>query len=296
MGTAAKPDSLTWAGVAKRAIRRAAGDDISMRSAQLAYYFFLSVFPLAICLVAVIGVFAAESAHFRSELLRVAAQLVPSSNLLKRTINDVASNSGNTVISVGAVVTLWSASSGMSAVMDALNAQYRVRESRPFLTRILLAITLTIAVGILLLLAITIVLVGAAQVSAVGGGMFIRTLWEVARWPVVLVLALFGFALIYHFAPRVHRDWHWISPGSVTALAVWIVASVGFRIYVHYFAHYSKTYGSLAAVIVLLLWFYITGLAILIGSEVNIVIESAALGHADSEAERPESAARPSIA
>lgn len=280
-----KPNSLSWTEVGKRAVHKASGDDISMRAAQLAYYFFLSIFPLAIVGVAALGIFAASSAHFRHELFTFAGRIGPASPVLRKTITQISSRSGGTQLGIGIVIALWSASSGMSAVMDALNRQHGIKQSRPFVKRSALAIALTIAVGILLLLAIGTALVGSSVISAVGGSEVLRILWDVARWPVVLFFALVGFDLIYHFAPRVQQKWRWFSAGSITALVVWIVASVAFRVYVAYFANYSSTYGSLGAVIVLLLWFYITGLAILIGSEVNIVIEQAgrepaALDHA----------------
>lgn len=273
-----KPNSLSWIEVGKRAVHKASDDDISMRAAQLAYYFFLSIFPLAICGIAAVGIVAAGSAHFRTELFSFASHIGPSSPLLKKTIAQISSRSGGTQLGIGIAIALWSASSGMSAVMDALNRQHGVKKNRPFVKRSALAIALTIAVGILLLLAIGTALIGSSVISALGGSEVLRVLWDVARWPVVLGFALIGFDRIYYFAPRVQRKWRWFSAGSVAALVVWIVASVGFRVYVAYFGHYRSTYGSLGAVIVLLLWFYITGMAILFGSEVNIVSENAA-GH-----------------
>ncbi len=246
-----------------------------MRAAQLAYYFFLSIFPLAIFLLALVGIFAADSEHFRAELFSLASQIAPSSPLLRKTIEQIASKSGDSVLSIGIIVALWSASSGMSAVMDALNHHYRVSETRPFIKRTAIALGLTVAAGILLLLAIMTALVGTKIIAALGAGSIVRWLWQIGRWVIVLLLALIGFDLIYCFGPRVHREWRWFSPGAVTALLLWIAASVGFRVYVAYFGHYNATYGSLGAVVILLLWFYITGLAILIGSEVNIVAENA---------------------
>lgn len=283
MVNANKPAWLSWFEVFKRGFHKAGQDDISMRSAQLAYYFFLSIFPLAVFIISIVLIFAARSAHFRAELFVFVGRIAPSSPLLRRTMRSLAAaKSGTGPTAIGIIVALWSASSGMSALMDALNAQYHVKESRPFVKRSLRALALTIATGIVLLIAVGIALIGANQVSAIGGGGFIREVWNIARWPVVLAFALFDFDLIYHFAPRVHREWHWISVGAVTALVVWIAASVGFRIYLSYFNHYSSTYGPLGAVVVLLLWFYITGFAILFGSEVNIVVESAAIRHLDS--------------
>jgi len=153
----------------------------------------------------------------------------------------------------------------------------------------MIAIGLTLALSVLILLALMLVLFGGkiADLLAVNfgfGDLFIVS-WKVAQWPIVLAFMLLSFALIYYLAPDLHQQkWIWITPGSVTGVALWLLVSFGFKVYLHFFNSYSTTYGTLGAVIILMLWFYLTGTAILIGGEVNSEIENAAAKSGDPQA------------
>jgi len=177
----------------------------------------------------------------------------------------------------------------MTNVMDTMNSAYNVREARSFLRFRTIAVGLTVAIGILIIIALTIVLYGNGIANSVGSFVGLSGVatwtWKIVQWPVAVFFLLLSFALIYYFGPDVEFPvWHWISPGSVAGVFLWAVVSFGLRIYLHFFNSYSKTYGSLGAVMILLLWFYVTGVAILIGGEVNAEIENAAAKHGAPEA------------
>ena len=179
-------------------------------------------------------------------------------------------------MSFGIIFSLWSASAGMSAIMDTLNAECEVSESRSFIRRSATAVGLSIACAMLMVCAVTIVLAGGSPAQAFSFETS-SVLLRVAMWPIALALVLLAFTIIYYFAPDVkNQKWHWITPGAVVGLTLWLVVSLALKLYLHYFDRYSATYGSLGAVIVLLLWFYFTGASVLMGAEINSVLENAA--------------------
>ena len=176
---------------------------------------------------------------------------------------------------------MWTASFGVGAIISTLNAAYGVKETRPWWKTQLMALWLTLAVALLVLSALALVLHGGgiAELLAAryGLGDAFKGVWNFAQWFIVLAFVLLAFALIYYFAPDVREiRWQWITPGSALALALWLLVSFAFRLYLRFFDTYSTTYGSLGAVMILLLWLYLTGAAILVGGEMNAVIEDAA--------------------
>jgi len=266
-------------------------DDTFGRAAELAYYAFLAVFPGLLLLLAIIGFIAHGNQGFQNTLYEYAARALPPSawDLMKKTISETTKATGAWKIILGAVGALWSASSGISSLMTVLNFAHHVKEGRPYWkTRLLIAPALTIAVSFLMIAALAIVLFGtsaATWAGAHGLGNFAVIAWRILQWPVALAFVVLTFAVLYFFGPDVEqRKWYWITPGSVIGVGLWIIASAGFRLYLHFFNSYSATYGSLGAVIILMLWFYITALALLIGSEVNAEIESAAAEHGRADA------------
>ena len=275
MSGVTKPRDVSWALIAKRTWKKANADDIFGRSAQLAYYFFLALFPMLIFLISTLGVFPGAAEPIRHGMFQFLSQALPAaaSDLIQKTMNEVTSASGIGKLSFGLIVSLWSASAGMLAIMDTLNAEHGVAEARSFLRQRVTAILLTLGVATLLIFAAAVALFGEAQNVLTGS---FSIVWKIAHWPIATACVLASLALVYYFAPNLKkREWHWITPGAVVGLLLWLLASVGLRVYLHYFNSYSATYGSLGAVIILLLSFYITGIAILIGGEVNVVIEEA---------------------
>jgi membrane protein len=281
-----KPASISWTEVFKRTWKEANEDDVLGRSAQLAYYFFLALFPLLICVIAVLGVFAGKGAHVQEAVLDFLGNLLPgsASTLVQKTLTEVDQAHSISKLSIGLVFSLWSASAGMSAIMDTLNAEYEVHESRSFIKRNAVALGLTLAVAILLIGAVAIVLAGGPTAEAFSGGI-VKIVIKVVQWPVAIALVLLGFALVYFFAPDVkEQKWHWITPGAISGVALWLAASFALKAYLHFFNSYSATYGSLGAVIILLLWFYVSGASLLFGAEINSVIEGAAAAEGEPDA------------
>jgi membrane protein len=219
----------------------------------------------------------------RNNLFNYLGKVLPSSAtaLVSTTVFEVTSASSGGKISFGILAALWAASAGMGAISESLNVAYHVKETRPWWKQRLIAVGLTIVLAVLIISALVLVLYGgkiADSLAAHYGFSAAFSLgWKVLQWPIVLGFLLLGFAMIYYWAPDLEdQDWRWVTPGSVVAVVLWLLVSFGFRLYLHYFNSYSKTYGSLGAVIILMLWFYFTGAAILIGGEVNSDIEAAA--------------------
>ncbi len=271
---------LTWKELGKRLWAEITDDDVFGRSAQLAYYFLLALFPLLLFLTALLGYFAGEDSELRTDLFRYLATVLPgeASDLISTTIKDVTEGSGGGKLSFGILAALWAASNGMGAIIESLNIAYDVKESRPWWKSRLMAIVLTIALAVLIISALILVLYGHKIAEFVAGsfgfGDFFTTSWKILQWPLVLAFVLLAFGLIYYLAPNVHdQKWQWVTPGAVVGVVLWLLVSFGFRTYLHFFNSYSATYGSLGAVIILMLWFYLTGAAILVGGELNAEIE-----------------------
>ena len=273
---------LSWKDLGKRTWSEIQKDEIFGRSAQLAYYFLLALFPLLLFLTSVIGLVMGSGTGLRHSLFNHLAQVLPGDafKLVDTTMYEVSAASGGGKIAFGILAALWAASNGMGAITQALNVAYDVKESRSWLRQHATAVGLTVALSVLIILALVIVLYGERIIDYVAGsygfGEVFREVWKVLQWPIALAFMLLSFALIYFFAPDLHdQEWSWITPGSAIGVGLWLLVSFAFRIYLHFFNSYSKTYGSLGAVIILMLWLYLTGAAILIGGEVNSEIEDA---------------------
>lgn len=250
-------------------------DDVFGRSAQLAYYFFLALFPFLISVVAMLSLFG-NADRGRTLLFALLAHLLPASafQLISGTLAGIIQASGPLKMSLGIVASIWSASYGMSAVMDTLNAAYGVQETRSLVKQYVIAIAMTIGLGLLTVFATLAVIVGDRVLRALALSRLVMIAWRIAEWPLAAILLLFGFALTYHFAPDLkERTWHWISPGAILGVILLSLASLGLRIYVHFAGSYTAMYGSLGGVIVLLLCFYLGGLAVLSGGVLNGVLE-----------------------
>ena len=296
---------LGWKELAKRVWSEISEDDIFGRSAQLSYYFLLALFPLLLFITAVLGQFAEAGTELRENMLSLLGSVVPqeAGDLIHETIEKVEEGSGGGKISFGILATLWAASNGMTAICQTLNIAYEVEESRPWWKVRLISLGLTVALAVLILSALTLMLFGGHIAEYIAASFSFGNVftwgWKILQWPVVLLFVLAAFALIYYLAPNVEkRSWHWVSPGAAVAVVLWLVVSFGFRAYLSYFNSYNATYGSLGAVIILMLWFYLTGAAILIGGEVNSEIELATTGKAEKQidpgAAKPSSPAKTS--
>jgi membrane protein len=274
---------LSWKELGKRVWTEMNNDDVFGRAAQLSYYFLLALFPLLLVMMAFLGIFADRGTELRNNLIGYLGSVMPSSagELLQKTIDELSSQSGAGKISIGLLATLWAASSGMGAISETLNTAYNVKESRPWWKTRLVAISLTFALAILIISALALLLYGfeIADVIAVWAGLggAFTLAWKILQWPIILFFILLAFNLIYYFAPDLkQQEWKWVTPGSIIGVVLWLLISFGFKTYLKYFNSYSATYGSLGALIIMMLWFYFTGMAILTGGEVNSEIENAA--------------------
>ena len=284
---------LSWKKMAKRIWAEMNHDDIFGDAAQLAYYFLLALFPLLIFLTSAIGLIVGSNTGMRHALFNYLARVMPSSafQLIDSTMWEVTNASGAGKLSFGLLLALWAASNGMGAITNTLNRAYNLEETRPWWKQRAVAVTLTIGLSVLILTALGVVIAGGHVVDYLanhyGLSAALALAWKTLQWPIALAFLLFGFALIYYFAPNFRaQKWKWITPGSVIGVGLWLFASFALKAYLHFFDSYSKTYGSLGAVIVLMLWLYLTGLAVLIGGEVNSEVESVAAERAAADAKR----------
>lgn len=280
---------LGWRGLAKRVWKEIQEDEVFGRAAELSYYFLLALFPLLLFLTSLIGLVLGSETGTRHTLFSYLARVMPPSafDLLDQTITEVSTASGGGKLSFGLLAALWAASNGMGAITGALNVAYDLKETRPWWKQRLTAVGLTIALSVLIIGALVLVVAGGRIADSLGGvyGSGFALAWKILQWPLVLVAMTFAFALIYYFAPDIRKQsWKWLTPGSVLGVVIWLLISLAFRIYLHFFNSYSATYGSLGAVIILMLWLYFTGAAILIGGEVNSEIENAAAEQGAPEA------------
>jgi membrane protein len=286
-----KLGGLGWRELAKRVWSEVQKDNVFGRAAELSYYFLLALFPFLIFLTSIIGIVLGSGTGTRHALFQYLARIMPPSafQLIDNTMYEVSESSGGGKISFGILAALWAASNGLGAITESLNTAYDLKETRPWWKQRLTSIGLTVALSILIIGALILVVAGghiAEWLAAhYGLGPVFPTGWKIIQWPVVLACMTFAFALIYYLAPDFREQaWQWLTPGAVIGVVLWLLVSLGFRVYLHYFNSYNATYGSLGAVIILMLWLYFTGAAVLIGGEVNSEIENAAAKQGDPEA------------
>ena len=281
-----KLGSVSYLELGKRVFQKINEADCSAHAAAMAYYFLFAVFPFFLFLTTVIGYLPIP--HLLDYVLRSAQRMLPSQafDLLQDNIRALFSNKKQGLLSLGFVLALWASSKAVVAVMNAMNKLYVVKEGRPFWKVRLTALFLVIGLSLLFLLALILLMfgskIGYLIAARVDFGIFFRVVWNLMLIPVILFLLSLAVATIYFFTPDVEQKWKWISPGSVVAIPSWILVSLGFSYYINNFGSYDKTYGSLGAVIVLLLWLYISGFIILCGAVINAVIE-----HSSQEGKEP---------
>jgi membrane protein len=274
---------LQWKKFFKRLWARLDEHEIFDRAAQLSYYFLLALFPLLLFMMTVLGYFAGESVEVRDKLISYLARVMPSSaiDLVHTTLNEITQARSGSKLSLGLLAALWAASNGMGAISDTLNGAYGVKETRPWWKVRLTAVILTVSLSILIITALIIVLygggIGERLAAHWGLGAAFTIVWKIAQWPMALFFLLVTFTMIYHFGPDVRpKKCHWWSWGTLIAIILWLLFSFAFRLYLHFFNSYGVTYGSLGALIILMLWFYFTGVSILIGGEINSMFEERA--------------------
>src|SRR5688572_22351554 len=283
------PDSPTdlgkrsWFGTLKRVVSEFRNDNLTDWAAALTYYAVLSIFPAFIAMISILGL-VVDPATITRVVTDTVSQLGPESavDTVTRPIEQISANRSTAFLGliVGLALALWTASNYVGAFMRASNSIYERDEGRPFWKlrplQVLVTLILVLMAALVVLALIVSGPVAEAIGSAVGLGDTAVMVWDIAKWPVLLVVVMLMLAILYWSAPNAKpAGFRWISPGSVVAVLVWIVASAGFAYYVASFSSYNKTYGALAGVIVFLVWMWITNIAVLLGAELNAETERA---------------------
>jgi membrane protein len=283
--------TLTPLGLANRVWREIRIDDCFGIAAGLAYYLLFSIFPLLLFLITLIGFLPIP--NLSDQITSNLRQFLPGGTLalVENTLRQILEQRHGGLLSIGLIITLWTASSALAAVSDGLNRAYGAQESRPLWKVRGIALLLTVGLSVLVITASILAVLGGKMGEWLGHllglGLVFQIGWELARWVVSILFIAMALALVYHFAPDVERAWRWITPGSLTAVVVWIGASFGFSYYVNHFGSYNKTYGTIGTVIILLTWFYISGFIILAGGEMNSEVERSLSAGRKRSADRP---------
>lgn len=250
-------------------------------AAELAFYFLFALFPLILIVITSFGLFAADRIELQKNLLSYFADLLPpiAFNLLQTVVNEVAAHASSGKLTFGIVAGLLAVAGGIDSMIRSLNLAHHVRETRSQLKLRAITIGLSLLISVLVLCALFMVLIGNRVVNWLGAALGLHPtivfVWKAIQWPGFVFVVLISCALIYRFGPNLEqrRRWHWVSPGGAFGVFLWLSVSYGFRMYLHFFNHFSATYGSLGAVMILMLWLYVFALAYLTGGEINAVIE-----------------------
>ena len=255
-----------------RSIKNFSADDMTVYAAALSYQLFFSLFPFIIFLLALLGLLNIPG--FFDWLIKQSQTMLPgqASGLMKNIIGQIRGQAAGGALSLGAVLALWSASAAVRMAMHALNVAYKV-EDRAAWKKFPLSLIYTVLLAVLLIAAAALMLIGPQLATwiaeQVGMGSVFATVWTWARIPVAVVLLVLVAALVYYLFPNTDQPFRFVTPGAVLAVIVWVLASLGFSWYVANFASYNATYGSLATVIVLLFYFFISAAILLFGAELN---------------------------
>lgn len=265
--------------LAKRTVKEAIADDVPSLAAQQAYYFFFALFPALLALISIASFFPV--ANLIDEIVNMLGRIAPRDviDIVAEQIGKISESRTAGVLTFAFLFTLWSSSNALLSMVTTLNAAYDLVDSRPWWRTRLLAIALTAGLALFILVSMALIIAGPTLAERIAasyglGGAFEWT-WKIVQWPVVFLLVSTAIALVYYFAPDAEQDWVWITPGSLLATVLWLLVSFGFKQYLSVAGSYNETYGAIGSVMVLLLWFYLSGLAILLGAELNAEIEHA---------------------
>ncbi len=272
---------INWKDFFKRLYTKAFNEEeILGVSAQVAFYFAFALFPLLLFLISIFGIVLGSAQDLRQEMFFYLQQVMPGSayELVQKTIEEVTEGSSGGKLTFGLIVALWSASAGVDSIRNALNGIYNLTEERAWWKAKLVSLSTTLGLALLITVALGVIFYGGKFISLILGSInlpisspFVLGVLQVI---VILIVLILVFFLIYQFLPD-HKDskWVWVTPGAISGIVLWLLLSYGFRLYLGYFDSYNKTYGSLGAVIILLLWLYLTALVITIGGVINAVLQ-----------------------
>ncbi|MGI8641985.1 MAG: YihY/virulence factor BrkB family protein [Pyrinomonadaceae bacterium] len=255
-------------------------EDLLSNAAQVAFYLLLALFPLLLLLVSIFGLVLVSAGDLRSELFFYLQQAMPGSayELVQKTIEEVTENSSGGKLTFGILATLWAASAGIDSIRVALNGVYNLTETRAWWKTKLISLLMTLGLGILVTLALGVVFYGSKFTTLILNSVNLPiqspVILGILQFTTAAVVIISIFAVLYNFLPNHKKNnWVWITPGAIVGIILWLGLSYAFKFYLSYFNTYDKTYGSLGAVIILMLWLYLTALVILIGGSMNAVLQ-----------------------
>ena len=270
---------ITLGELFKRTFNETLADDVLNLAAQQAYYFFFALFPMLLALLAFASFFPVG--NLTDELFRMIGGAMPQGvwEMIRTQLNEIEKQNAGGLLTFAFLLTLWSSSGAIVSMCSTLNAAYDITENRPWWKVRLTAIGLTIGLSLFILTSMVLVIGGpwlADKVASVAGlGPAFALTWKILQWPLVFALVATAFAILYYFAPDAEQEFVWITPGSILATLLWVVISVVLQQFFANFGSYTETYGVIGAVMMLMLWFYCSGIAILVGAEFNAEIEHA---------------------
>jgi membrane protein len=270
---------ISWRELARRTVVDTLDDGCPGLAAELAFYFLLALFPTLLFLVSLLAyvdagpVLGAAIGELEAVLPREALTLV------RDGIEQVLAGGHAGIMTVAIAGAIWSSSSAVTAIITALNRAYDLTEWRPWWKRRLLGIAITIGLALFVVLAFALVVggrdLGESVAQVIGAGDLFALLWRWLQWPIAIALVIFAVDLVYYFAPNAETKWVWVTPGALLATGLWLLTSFGFKLYVQNFDRYTAAHGAIGSVIVLMLWFYLSGFALLVGAEMNAEIDKA---------------------
>lgn len=270
---------IGWGALLKRTVKEAFNDDVFNLAAQQAYYFFFALFPALLALISFASFFPVQ--NLTGEVFTMLSRVAPGDvvEMVTDQLDKISGDRAGGLLTLAFLFTLWSSSGAVVSMTSTLNAAYDITEGRPWWKVRLVAIGLTVSLALFVLVSMTLVVAGPWIARTIAeqanlGDAFVQT-WNVLQWPLVFMLVATAIAIVYYVAPDAEQDWVWITPGSVLATLLWVAISLGFKFYVANFGNYTETYGVIGGVMLLLLWFYLSGIALLMGAELNAEIEHA---------------------
>ncbi len=278
-------------------------DHVMAFAGNLTYKALFAIFPFFTFLLSLLGLFNATEL-VNTMLDRLSGALPDkATTLIEDQLIPITQSQADSAFTIGAIVSillaLWGVSGAFRSVMEAMNVMYEVEEDRPFWKKYGISIFISLAAIVLMLTALAIVVFGSAfgggLADAVGLGSVFQAVWSILQWPILACIVLFAFAVIYYFAPAAKQRWRWISPGSILAFVFWLAFSLLFSFYVSNFSSYNETYGSLAGVAILMLYIYYSAVIMLVGAEMNQVIEWHVPGGKDEGEKIPEEDRKPNV-
>ena len=265
--------------LAKRTFKETIDDDCVSVAAQLAYYFALALFPALLFIVALASYLPFNVVN---DVVAALAPIAPPEVLaiIRQQLESIVAGQQGGLLTIGILGAIWSSSGALTSIVSALNRAYDIPETRPWWKVRLVAIALTIGLVLFVLLSFTLIVAGPELGRWLTGWLGLSdafdAAWAYIRWPLIFAFATTGVAMVFYYAPDAEQEWVWITPGSIVTTVLWILFSMAFRLYVTRVGDYTATYGALAGAAILLLWLYMSGLALLIGGELNSEIEHAA--------------------